>query len=71
MKRTCNGCVAFALGTCELAYRTQTSGFGPGRKFRPAEECPKPLTIRKYILLRLSTRQVHAAPGRETEASDG
>ena len=51
MKRTCNGCVARALDTCELGYLVRTSGPWPRIRCQPVEECPKPLTIKKYILL--------------------
>lgn len=51
MKRTCNRCVAHALDACELGYLVRTSGPWPRIRCQPAEECPKPLTIKKYILL--------------------
>ena len=59
IKRTCNKCVALNGGTskfCDFHYKIKLTGdrimgvFVPG--WKPLEECEKPITIKKYMLLR-------------------
>jgi hypothetical protein len=57
MKKTCQGCKALedsASLYCTLKYRTKIDldAFGKGRdRLVPAEDCPKPLTLKKYVEL--------------------
>lgn len=55
MKRTCYGCKALSKSfshdrywDCELDYKQD------GMKCIPLEECPKPNTISKFVLLKLN-----------------
>lgn len=52
MKRTCSGCRAEGLdGHCDLGYETKVKDIVMGvlYRYKPAEECPKPLTYNAYF----------------------
>ena len=49
MKRTCTGCRALSLETCELGHIIRSSGFWPHIRYHPTEECEKPRTVQEYI----------------------
>jgi len=52
MKQTCLGCKALDLdGHCTLGYRIISSGKWPQFRYRPDEECEKPMTNKAYIAL--------------------
>jgi hypothetical protein len=65
MKRTCNYCIAnLTVGHidhgCELGFKIELIP----NKFRrytttqkPAEECPKPLTLKRFVELKLAKDQ--------------
>lgn len=53
MKRTCDGCKAFSeahSGRCELGYKTTLKDIHKSFfDWKPAEECPKPLTNKQLL----------------------
>lgn len=57
MKRTCNGCIASdpISYSCSLRYKIKRERINILgsilEKVSPAENCPKPLTIKSYIKL--------------------
>lgn len=67
MKKTCNGCAAFQFDyTCDLGYKINKKEnpfnemFGSVLKTKaysgiPQEDCPKPLTYKKYLELKKTT----------------
>ncbi len=64
MKRTCNRCRAQSGAwrgmACSLGYKTKSdynTELCISVNFRPAEECPKPLTTLKYYELKYSDKE--------------
>lgn len=60
VKRTCTGCKAFdeIANKCGLGYKVQTRC---SNKYfitycTPLEECPKPLTIQKFVELKMRNK---------------
>lgn len=53
MKKSCDNCKALSLGDCQLGYKQKSIFNKLGNriieKIKPAEDCPKPLTIKKFI----------------------
>jgi len=49
MKKTCERCISLETGIihCSLGYKTKS--IPPHGVYVPAEECPKPKTIKVYV----------------------
>ena len=51
-KGTCSACKALSLDRCVLGYATEIvkgSGWGCISRRKPAEPCPRPLTIKQFF----------------------
>ena len=51
MKRKCRGCRAYEYDTIHVLKYKCSLGFKIHAGYKPEEECPKPLTITKFVEL--------------------
>lgn len=52
LKKSCDGCRAFAGGSCSLQHTINIDYSGFYKKYSPAEWCEKPKTYSEFMFLR-------------------